>query len=60
MLVKTIIVFLAAIALLGMIGKWLFPGAISRSIERRVKPLKCPGCGRYLMGRGTCECGRKG
>jgi hypothetical protein len=60
MLVKTIILFLAAMALLGMVGKWLFPGAISRSVQRRVRSLKCARCGRYLMGRSRCDCGRKG
>jgi hypothetical protein len=60
MLVKAIIIFLAAMALLGMVGKWLFPGAISRSLQRRAGPHKCPACGRYLMGRSKCDCGHKG
>jgi hypothetical protein len=60
MLVKIVILFLAAMAILGMVGNWLFPGAISRSLKQRVKPAKCPKCGRFLMGRSTCDCGRKG
>ncbi len=60
MLVKIIIIFLLAMVLLGMVGKWLFPGAISRSIKQRVAPAKCPKCGRFLMGRAKCDCGHKG
>jgi hypothetical protein len=60
MLIKTIIIFLLAMALLGMVGKWLFPGAISRSIKRQIRPATCPKCGRYRLGRGSCDCRRKG
>jgi hypothetical protein len=60
MLVKIVILFLAAMAILGMVGNWLFPGAIRRSLQQRAKPGKCPDCGRFLMGRKNCDCGRKG
>jgi hypothetical protein len=43
-----------------MVGNWLFPGAIKRSLLQRAKPVKCPKCGRFLMGRSGCDCGRKG
>ena len=32
MLVKAILIFLLLMALLGMVGKWLFPGAIRRAV----------------------------
>jgi putative copper export protein len=60
MLVKAVILFLGAMVLLGMVGNWLFPGAIKRSVQRRVGPVKCPKCGRFLMGRSVCDCKRKG
>ena len=61
MLLKIFIFFLAAMALIGLIGKWLFPGAISRSVKKRValaKPSRCRACGRYLIGKGGCDCGK--
>lgn len=61
MLLKIFILFLGGMALIGMIGKWLFPGAISRSVKNRVaraKPPRCRGCGRYLIGKGGCDCGK--
>ncbi|MCU0815279.1 MAG: hypothetical protein MUF74_02000 [Cypionkella sp.] len=60
MLLKTILVFLLAMVLLGMIGKALFPGAMSRGMKRitRRNPV-CKACGRYVIGK-TCDCGKKG
>lgn len=63
MLVKIFILFLGGMALIGLIGKWLFPGAISRAISKRAvlaKPSRCRDCGRYLIGKGGCDCGKKG
>jgi hypothetical protein len=60
MLVKAIIIFLLLMALLGMVGNWLFPGVIKRSVEKRRKPANCPKCGRHMIGRGRCACGQKG
>jgi hypothetical protein len=56
MLIKTIILFLGGMALVAMIGNWLFPGALSRQLRRgRVaKPATCPKCGRYIIGGGGC------
>lgn len=59
MLVKTILVFLLAMALVGMIGKALFPGKMSRIAQLRRKSLKppvCSGCGRYIIGTSGCDC----
>lgn len=62
MMVKVIIVFLLAMALVGMIGKVLFPGTLSRSLKKRLLPRSasgCPRCGRYLIGSKGCDCGPK-
>ncbi|WP_181318235.1 hypothetical protein [Pseudogemmobacter blasticus] len=58
MLVKTILIFLLAMALVGMVGKLLFPNSLP-GLGRR-KGAFCPDCGRPRIGRGTCDCrGRK-
>lgn len=60
MLVKIILIFLAAMALIGMIGKVLFPNASSRLLGRRKPPVAtCRSCGRPLIGKGDCSCKRK-
>lgn len=61
MLLKIFILFLGGMALIGLIGKALFPGAISRSVKKRVgfaKASRCRACGRYLIGKGGCDCGK--
>lgn len=64
MLVKVIILFLLAMVLLGMIGKLLFPGKIGRLTRLRRAGLKaakaprCAKCGRYIIGRAGCDCGK--
>jgi hypothetical protein len=56
MLVKIILVFLLGMVLIGMIGKALFPGALSGAMRRKaVKPPVCAKCGRYVIGK-TCDC----
>ncbi|WP_092896341.1 hypothetical protein [Rhodobacter sp. 24-YEA-8] len=55
---KIILIFLCAMALVGMIGKILFPDA--RMLRGRpAKAAKCGHCGRPLLGRSPCDC-RKG
>jgi len=51
MLVKIIVVFLLVMALIGMIGKLLFPGTMPRL--SRTRP--CPDCRRPLIGK-SCNC----
>jgi hypothetical protein len=53
MLVKIILVFLLVMALIGMIGKLLFPNAMPRL--SRKGPKTCPDCRRPLIGK-TCSC----
>lgn len=59
MLVKIILVFLLGMALVGMIGKALFPGKLGRIAQLRrrgLKPPVCSRCGRYIVGKADCEC----
>lgn len=56
MLFKIIIVFLALMALVALIGRALFPSALPPMLRRRAKPAVCAKCGRYLIGRKTCDC----
>lgn len=61
MLVKIVIVFLGAMVLIGLIGKVLFPKAFKRVASKGAvlpKPARCRRCGRYLLGKGGCDCGK--
>ncbi|MBU9697851.1 hypothetical protein GU927_008315 [Rhodobacteraceae bacterium HSP-20] len=61
MLVKFVILFLAAMALVGFVGKLLFPASFRRITTIRPalgKPSRCRRCGRYLLGKGGCDCGK--
>lgn len=60
MLVKIVIVFLGAMAIVGMIGKVLFPGAMRRLTQRKsvAKSPVCGKCGRYVLGNTKCDCGK--
>lgn len=62
MLVKAVILFLAGMALIGFIGKWLFPQAMRRAVRNLpvVRAATCSRCGRYLIGKGGCDCRKKG
>ena len=53
MLFKIVAIFLVVIAVLGIFGKLRVPGA------RQLAQKKCPRCGRYRIGKGPCECGKK-
>ncbi|MDX1779902.1 MAG: hypothetical protein R3256_01160 [Thalassovita sp.] len=50
MILKIISLFLAAMAVLAMFGKFRFPG------QRRLDTAKCPRCGRFRIGKGPCPC----
>ena len=56
MLLKIIIVFLGGMVLIAMIGRALFPARFTKA----KKPPVCGACGRYLIGRKTCDCGGRG
>jgi hypothetical protein len=51
-LVKTVILFLAGMALLAMIGRALY-----RRRRVALKPGTCPRCRAYVVGKGPCACG---
>lgn len=48
---KIVLIFLCAMVLVGMIGKLMFPGPARAQ-------GKCRSCGRPLIGRGPCGCGK--
>ena len=52
MLVKIILVFLAAMVLIGMIGKAMFPGTVRRLTGVR----RCARCGKPQIGSAPCKC----
>jgi hypothetical protein len=51
MILKAVTLFLVFIAVLGMFGKlhWV--------LGKRGRVAKCKTCGRFLIGKGTCDCG---
>lgn len=57
MLIKIIIIFLGFMALIGIIGRALFPSALPRALRKDRKAATCPKCGRYQIGRKPCDCG---
>lgn len=65
MLVKVILLFLLAMAVIGMVGNLVFPGRFDplahlrrKSLAFRRKPPVCSRCGRYMIGTSGCECGK--
>lgn len=50
MILKAIFGFLAFMMVLGIFGKWRFPG------QERLANAKCPKCLRYRIGKGPCVC----
>ncbi|WP_225027996.1 hypothetical protein [Xinfangfangia pollutisoli] len=55
MLIKVILVFLLAMALVGMLGKLLFPDRPGL-LGRRRRATACRSCGKPLIGKGPCSC----
>ncbi|MCB1363750.1 MAG: hypothetical protein KDK02_06485 [Rhodobacteraceae bacterium] len=54
MIIKIVLLFLIAMGVLAMFGKLRFPG------QRRLEAARCPGCGRFRIGKGPCSCGHAG
>ncbi len=50
MIVKIVVLFLAAMAVLAMFGRFRFPG------QKRLGAAKCPRCGKFKIGKGPCSC----
>jgi len=59
MLFKIIMVFLGLMALVALVGRALFPGALPKILRKKSSAPVCNKCGRYLIGRATCDCGGK-
>jgi hypothetical protein len=59
MLLKVILVFLGLMVLIALIGRALFPSALPRLMRKDKGPAHCAKCGRFLIGRKTCDCGGK-
>jgi hypothetical protein len=57
MLTKVAIIFLAGMVLLALVGRALFPGALRLRRDRASRPETCPSCGRFVIGKGPCDCG---
>lgn len=53
MLAKVVALFLVVIAVLGMFGRLRYPG------QKQIDARRCKGCGKFRLGRGTCDCGHK-
>jgi hypothetical protein len=52
MLVKVVVLFLVIMAVLAMFGRLRIPGLRGRDTR------KCSRCGRFLIGKGPCDCGK--
>jgi len=50
MIVKIVLLFLVAMAVLAMFGRLRFPG------QKRLGAAKCRKCGRFRIGKGPCAC----
>ncbi len=59
MLFKVILVFLGLMVIVALIGRALFPSALPRVMRKKSSPPVCDRCGRYVIGRKTCDCGGK-
>ncbi len=55
-MVKAVIIFLGAMALVGMIGNAVAPGRFWRGVGRSVGLKRCKHCGRPLIGKSECDC----
>lgn len=62
-MVKAVLFFLFLMLLIGMIGNVVTSGALTRAAKKRLglpRPARCSHCGRYLIGKTGCDCGKKG
>jgi len=54
MIIKAVTFFLIAMLVLGMFGRLRLPGGFKKKQIQMAK--KCPDCGAYKVGDGTCPC----
>lgn len=61
MILKIVSLFLIVMLVLGMFGKWrlrLPRIGRRRDADKLARPTKCARCGRFLIGKEKCDCGR--
>ena len=54
MIIKLVTLFLIGMGVLAMFGRLRYPG------QKKLAAMKCRRCGRYRIGKGACECEKKG
>lgn len=52
-IIKIVSLFLVGMMVLAMFGRLRFPG------QKRLQSMKCADCGRYRIGKGPCDCGKR-
>ncbi|MEO0999201.1 MAG: hypothetical protein AAFW69_01145 [Pseudomonadota bacterium] len=61
MIVKAVVLFLLAMLILGMFGRWRFGGPRvprrDRTLRRVSEGKRCKRCGAWRVGSGPCACG---
>lgn len=58
-MIKGAIFFLLVMVAIGLIGNAVAPGSVGRVIRRQLpKAGRCGRCGRYLIGKTGCDCGK--
>ncbi len=58
-MIKGAIFFLLVMAAIGMIGNAIAPGSVGRMVRKRLpKAARCGRCGRYVLGKTGCDCGK--
>lgn len=62
-MVKAVLLFLLVMVVISMVGNALSGGALTRAAKKRLRlprAATCSRCGRYLIGKSGCDCGKKG
>lgn len=54
MIVRVVLLFLIGMVVLAMFGRLRLPG------QKQLNSMKCPRCGRYRIGKSSCDCGKRG
>jgi hypothetical protein len=58
-MVKAVIMFLVVMAAIGLIGNAIAPGSFWRQVGKTTGMRRCAKCGRPLIGKATCDCGKR-
>jgi hypothetical protein len=57
-MVKAVIFFLIVMAAIALIGNAIAPGSVWRQVAKSTGLRRCAKCGRPLIGKSTCSCGK--